>query len=492
VATFLKRLLAVVLVGSLVAVVAYATAMPNSTPGTTASSPAPAGGGAPAGKGRRGGASALPVPVLATAVVRKDIPVVLQGVGTARALQSVLVRPQVEGTVIRISVREGQEVKAGDLIAEMDPSTYKAQLDQMLAKRALTQTQLENAQRDYERYTKIPGVIAQKTVDTQLAQVKQFEAQIKADTAAVANAETQLGYTRIVAPISGRAGIRLIDEGNLVRGSDAGIVTISQLDPIAVQFTLPQQQLAQVNRALANGKVVAEALDADGRAVIDTGTLVVVDNQIDQQTGTVKMKAEFPNANRQLWPGQFTNVRVRVDTLANVVTIPIAAVQRGPNGTFAYVVTADNRAEMKPITLGLQTETEAVVTAGLEPQQTVVTSGFARLTDGANVTVQSAPDVAPPAGAGPQRKRDGNADGAKGGEGKAGEAKVPEGTAGGDGRAKGEWRGKGEGRGEGRGKRDATAKTDGAASNRRDAAQLLSPLRSFCARLRRRCWRRRR
>ncbi len=470
-ATFFKRLLAVGLVGSLVAVVAYATAMPNVAPGGVAGAPA---GVAPATKGagrRGGGAAGFPVPVLAAAVVRKDIPVVLQGVGTARALQSVLVRPQVEGTVIRISVREGQEVKAGDLIAEMDPSSFKAQLDQVMAKRALTQTQLDNAQRDYERYSKIPGVVPQKTVDTQLAQVKQLEAQIKADTATIANAETQLGYTRIVAPISGRAGIRMIDEGNLVRGNDAGIVTISQLQPIAVQFTLPQQQLAQVNRALANGKVVAEALDADGRVVIDTGALLVVDNQIDQQTGTVKMKAEFPNANRQLWPGQFTNVRVRVDTLASVVTIPVAAVQRGPNGTFAYVVTADNRAEMKPITLGLQTENEAVVTAGLEPQQTVVTSGFARLTDGANVTVQAAPDVAPAPATGPQRKRDSTADGARGGEGKG-----PEANAGGEGRAKGEWRGKGEGRGkreesEGRGKRDANAKSDGAASNRRDAAQ---------------------
>lgn len=398
-ATLFKRLLAVLLVGGLVGVVAYATLKPTLT---TTPAPSAKGNGGPGAAGQRGGGQ--PVPVLAAVAQRKNVPVVLQGIGTARALQSVLVRPQVDGTIQKLALKEGQEVNAGDLIAELDPSVYKAQLDQAVAKLALTQTQLDNARRDYDRYLKIPGVIAQKTVDTQQALVKQLEAQIKADNAAIVNAQTLLGYTRITAPISGRAGIRLVDEGNLVRAGDAGIVTISQLKPITVQFTLPQQQLAQVNRALAAGRVTVEALDIDGKSVIDTGVLQVVDNQVDAQTGTVRMKAEFPNATQQLWPGQFTTVRVQVDTLNEAVTVPMAAVQRGPSGTFLFVVTTGARVQAKPVTLGLLTETEAVITAGIDAGEQVVTSGFARLTDGAPVTVQAAPD-APPVAPAAQKKR---------------------------------------------------------------------------------------
>ncbi len=345
--------------------------------------------------------------MLVADVVRKDVPVLLEGVGTARPLKTVTVRPQVDGTILKIAFEEGQDIAEGELLAEIDPATYRAQRDQAVAKRVLTEKQLENARLDLARYQKIPGVVAEKTVDTQRAQVAQLEAQIKADAAAVAQAETVLGYTRITSPIAGRVGMRLVDEGNLVRAGDAGLAVITQIQPIAVLFTLPQQQLADVNRALAAGEVKVEALGTDGKSIVDSGVLKVVDNQIDQQTGTVRMKADFPNATRQLWPGQFANVRVRVDTLKDAVAIPLAAVQRGPSGTFVYVVDDEQRAAMRPVTLGLMTETDAVVTAGLDAGSRVVTTGFGRLSDGTKVRIgeepkpnaPAAPDAAPPAAA---------------------------------------------------------------------------------------------
>lgn len=392
-----KRLLAFVLVAALAGVVGYAIWKPEQVQQVFSGR-----GKDGQGKGRRGGGlgADFRVPVLAAPLKLTDVPVILDGVGTARALQSVTVKPQIDGKIVRIAFQEGQNIKAGDMIAEIDASVYKAQVEQLAAKRALTQTQLDNAKRDIERYLKIPGVIPQKTVDTQRALVEQLEAQVKADTAAINSAEATLGYTRITAPISGRAGMRLVDEGNLVRSGDAGIVVITQVQPISVLFTLPQQQLAQVTRALARGTVAVEALDADGRRVIDTGELKVVDNQVDQQTGTVKMKADFPNASLQLWPGQFTNIRVRVDVQKNVIAVPVAAVQRGPTGTYVYVVGADGKAEMRNVTLGLITETEAVVTAGLEPKGQVITSGFVRLTAGSPVEVQATPGEPSPVGPG--------------------------------------------------------------------------------------------
>ena len=198
--------------------------------------------------------------------------------------------------------------------------------------------------RDSERYARIPGVVAQKTVDTQTAQVAQLEAQMRADDAAIASARAVLDYTRITAPIDGRTGMRLVDEGNIVRAGDAGLVTITQLQPISVLFNLPQQQLQRVNRAQAQVAVAVEAIDADGKTVIDNGALQVVDNQVDQTTGTVRMKADFPNATMQLWPGQFVNVRLLVETLTQVVVVPTPAIQRGPNGAFVYVVGAEERA----------------------------------------------------------------------------------------------------------------------------------------------------
>lgn len=343
------------------------------------------GGG---GIGKRGGGFGgdAPVPVIGSTARLADVPIYLDGVGTARALNTVTVRPQVEGKLVKIHFREGQTVRRGDLLAEIDPTTYKAALDQALAKRALTQTQLDNARRDADRYAKIPGVVAQKTVDTQTALVAQLEAQVKADSATIASAQAILDYTRVLAPIDGRTGLRVVDEGNFVKsGADTGLVTITQVQPISVLFTLPQQQLATVNRAQATAPVAAQALDADGKTVLDSGALTVVDNNVDPATGTVRMKADFPNASLQLWPGQFVNVRLLVDTLKQVVVVPTPAIQRGPTGVFVYVVGAEDRVAIRPVQLAQQGDAETVVRTGVASGDRVVTSGFSRLQDGARV-----------------------------------------------------------------------------------------------------------
>jgi membrane fusion protein, multidrug efflux system len=356
--------------------------------------------------GRRAKAMAdAPVPIIDAPARVADVPVYLNGVGTTKARNTVTVRSQVDGKILSIKFKEGQDVKRGDVLAIVDPATYQAQLDQAVAKKALDEAQLSNAQRDLDRYAKLAAnVVAQKTIDTQQALVVQLTAQIKLDDAAIANAKAYLDYTTVVSPLDGRTGIRMIDEGNLVRAIDAnsGIVMITEVRPIAVVFTLPQQQLAQVNAASARGPVTVEALDADGKTALDHGTLLVVDNQVDQTTGTVRMKAEFANANLQLWPGQFVNVRVLTDTLKQVVIVPTPAVQRGPNGTFAYVVQADQRVALRPITVGLQTETTAVITKGIDAADRVVTTGFARLKDGARVSVMRGEDQ-PAAGAEPAK-----------------------------------------------------------------------------------------
>jgi len=362
----------------------------------------------PAGRGLRDNG---PVPVIAALTRRADVPVYLDGVGTTRALNTVTVRPQVEGKLISVAFKEGQDVKRGQVLARIDPTTYQAQLDQALAKKAQTEAQLGNAKRDVERYLRLAqsNSVAQQQLDTQKATVAQLEAQAKLDQAAIDNAKAVLAYTTITAPYDGRTGIRLVDEGNVVRASDAtGIVVITQLQPIAVLFTLPQQQVADVNRAFARGPLLVDAFAADNKTVVDKGVLQVVDNQVDQSTGTVRLKAEFPNATFQLWPGQFVNVRLLVDTLREVVVAPTAAVQRGPNGTFAYVVQEDSTVAVRPVTVSQQDETQAVIASGLGAGDRVVTTGFARLTAGTRVTVtdaESTPAPSAPPTAEPRRDR---------------------------------------------------------------------------------------
>ena len=345
--------------------------------------------------GRRGGGapSIDPVPVLASAARTADVPVYLDGVGTAKALNTVTVRAQVDGKLINISFTEGQEVPKGYVLAKIDPVTYQAAYDQTVAKKAQDEAQLANARLDLERYTRLmaTNAVNKQQLDTQKALVSQLEAQVNLDQASIDNARAILSYTDIIAPITGRTGIRLVDEGNLVRAADTtGIVILTQLKPISVFFSLPQQNLPDLTKGMAEGPLPVDALTADGKSALDKGKVLVIDNQVDQTTGTVKLKAEFPNADLQLWPGQFVNARVLIDTLRQVVVVPTAAIQRGPNGTFVYVVKDDNTVTVRPVTLTQQDDVRAVVATGLRPGERVVTTGFARLTEATQVTVSSA------------------------------------------------------------------------------------------------------
>ena len=339
-----------------------------------------------------------PVPVLVAAASKADVPVYLDAVGTIKALNTVTVRPQVDGKLLSVGFKEGQDVAKGGVLAKIDPTIYQAQLDQAKAKKAQDEAQLANSRIDLDRYEKLAttNAINRQQADTQRALVAQNAALVQADQAAIDNMQAMLGYTTVTSPIDGRTGIRMVDEGNLVRAADtaSAIVVITQLKPIAVLFNLPQQELNQVNNAFAKGPLAVDAQRSDNDAVIDRGTLRVVDNQVDQSTGTVKLKAEFPNADLQLWPGQFVNVRLLIDTLKQVVVIPTGAVQRGPNGTFVYVVKDDDTVAMRPINVQKQDETQTVVASGLTPPERVVTTGFARLAEGSKIAVGSA-DGAP-------------------------------------------------------------------------------------------------
>src|SRR4051794_30910664 len=249
-----------------------------------------------------------PAPVLAAGAVVSDVPIYLDAVGNTRALNTVTVRPQVGGQIVKIGFKEGQDVKKGFVLAEIDPRTYQAQYDQAIATKAKDEATLANARIDLDRYVKLAAANSgsKQQADTQRALVAQLEAQVQADTAAIDNARTMLSYTKITSPIDGRTGIRLVDEGNLVQANDTnGIVVITQVKPIAVLFNLPQQQFQQVNAAFSKGPLRVDALGGDNRTTVDQGTLQVIDNQMDQTTGTIRMKAEFPNAKLQLWPGQF-------------------------------------------------------------------------------------------------------------------------------------------------------------------------------------------
>jgi len=360
-------------------------------------------GGDQAQRARRWARPEGAVPVVASEAKLANVPVWLEGVGSAKARNLVTVRPQVDGKILSIHFKEGQDVKEGDLLAKIDPVTYKAQLDQAIAKKALDESQLANARRDLERYNQLSSnVIAAKTVDTQRALVAQLEAQIKQDDAAIENARAILNYATVVAPISGRTGMRLIDVGNLVRASDAGIVVITEVQPISVVFTLPQQELPAINRAIAKRALKVEALETDSKNVLDTGELQVIDNQVDQQTGTIRLKADFPNKDLQLWPGQFVNVRLLLDTLEQVVVVPTSAVQRGPEGAFVYVIDAENKARVRKVAISQQDERLAVVTAGVAAADRVVTTGFARLKEGAEVSVGEPPNAVPADNPAPQ------------------------------------------------------------------------------------------
>ncbi len=388
--------------------------------------------------GGRGPRPDLTVPVLAAMPRIQDVPVYLDGVGSVRALNTVTVRSQVDGKLIAVNFTEGQDVKKGDVLGEIDPVIYKAQYDQAVAKKAQDEAQLANARLDLIRYQQLAASNAgsKQQADTQRATVAQQEALVNSDQAAIDNAQATLGYTKIIAPLSGRAGLRQVDQGNIIHAADVtGLVIITQLQPIAVQFSLPQQQIVRVNAASAKGSLAVDVFGNDGTTVVDTGKLAGIDNQVDPTTGTLKLKAEFPNANFQLWPGQFVNVRLKVETIPKATVVPTSAVQRGPAGTFSYVIGGDDIVHAKPVVVTQQNETDAVIASGLSPSDRVVTTGFANLAEGSKVVV-GRDDQTPTADLAP-RKRQTKGGGQKDGQVKDGQAKDGQGKDG-----QGERRGK--------------------------------------------------
>lgn len=331
------------------------------------------------------------VPVQADQAKTGDFPIYLNGLGIVQAFYSVTIRARVDGELQQVYFQEGQSVEKGNLIAQIDPRPYQAQLDQARAKKAQDEAQLASARLMLQRDSQLINnkVIDQQTYDTQKYATDQLQALVQADQGAIDNAQTQLDYTRLVAPIYGRVGIRLVDPGNIVHSSDTGgIVTINQVQPISVLFTLPQQDLGKVRDALHQNKALqVVALDRDNSSALSNGTLAVLDNQIDSTTATVKLKATFDNTDLRLWPGQFVNVRLLLGTKSDAVTVPASAVQRGPNGMYVYSISPDNKAEMRPVTVGSTEDNRTLVESGLQGGDRIVVDGQYRLQPGATVEI---------------------------------------------------------------------------------------------------------
>ena len=326
--------------------------------------------------------------VEASAAKRRDVPIYLEGLGTVQAYYTVTITARVDGQLQKVGFVEGQSVAKGALIAQIDPRPYQAALDQALAMKAKDSAQLHSAQQDLQRYAVLApqDLTSKQTLDAQRALVAELQAQIKGDEATIENARTQLAYTTLTAPIEGRTGIRLVDPGNNVHASDTtGIVVLTQVQPISFIFTLPEDELPALSRALAAGPVAVAAMSRDEKTELDHGTLVLIDNQIDQTTGTVRLKATFPNSANKLWPGQFLNARVLVETARNAVTIPSAAVQRGPAGVFTYVVKPDSTVEARPLQIGAESGALTLVSKGINDGEIVVTSNQYRLQPGAQI-----------------------------------------------------------------------------------------------------------
>jgi multidrug efflux system membrane fusion protein len=343
--------------------------------------------------GGQGGGSA-PIPVTVVRVQKTDFPVYLNGLGTVQPYDTVTVRSRVDGQIIKVAFRQGQMVKEGDIVVQIDPRPYQAALDQVVSKKDQDEANLKNAKLNLDRYVTLAqkDYASKQQVDTQQATVDQLTAQIKGDQAAIENAQTQLSYTTIKAPLSGRTGFRLIDPGNIVHASDqSGIVTIVQLQPISVVFTAPEEDVPQINRALEKGIVSVKALSSDGLRTLSEGRLALVNNEVDQASGTIRMKATFANKDSVLWPGLSVSTRLLVDTLKQVATVPDDAVQRGPNGLYAFVVSDDNKAEVQAITVSQSGDGASVVERGLTPGQKVVVAGQYRLQAGSVVQPSEAP-----------------------------------------------------------------------------------------------------
>jgi membrane fusion protein, multidrug efflux system len=362
---------------------------------------APGGGGK--GQGRQGGAAGFVVPVVVAKTVRGDLPVYFNGLGTVTAFNTVTVRSRVDGQITKINFKEGQSVRQGEDLVDIDSRPFQVQLEQAEGQLAKDQAQLRDVQVNYERFQLLykEGVIPKQQVDTQGSQVGMFEGSIKGDQGAIDSAKLQIVYSHVTAPISGRIGLRLVDVGNIVHATDAnGLLVITQLQPIAVIFSLPQDQLPQVASKLQKGdQLVVEAYDRDDTSKIESGKLLTIDNQIDTSTGTYKLKAVFNNDRNILFPNQFVNVHLLADIKKNLVIVPSSAIQRGPQGTYVYVVQNGDTAKIQSVTIAQTTADSVGLSAGLNAGDLVVVDGQDKLQDGSKVNPTSAPNAQSATGA---------------------------------------------------------------------------------------------
>jgi multidrug efflux system membrane fusion protein len=348
-------------------------------PSADAQSPPPSGSG---------------VPVTAGTVETTDVPVFLSAIGTVQAFNMVTIKSRVDGQIVTVAFSEGQDVKAGTALIQIDPRPYQALLDQAMATKQKDEAQLASAQSDLVRWAELvpQGVKSRQTYDQQKALVQQYQATIKADEAQIETARLNLSYADIRAPIDGRLGMRLVDAGNMVRATDAaGLVTISQLKPIFVSFTVPQENLHKIHEKKAGGELTVLAFGSDNKTQLAEGKLSVIDNAIDQPTGTIRIKATFANADERLWPGEFVNVRLILSVRKGAPTVPAQTVQDGPNGRYAYVIKEDGTVERRPVEVIAVQDGLAVIGKGLAVGDKVVVEGQYRLTNGARVKVEAKP-----------------------------------------------------------------------------------------------------
>ena len=381
-------------------------------------------GGGGGGRGGGGRGPLGPVPVVLSKVGRSSIPVYLNGLGNVTAFYTVTVKSRVDGQIMKVDFNEGDLVKEGQVLIEVDPRPYQVQLELAQGTLARDRALLDNAKVDLERYKMLlaTDAIPKQQLDTQTALVAQYEGTIKQDTANIDNAKLQLIYAQVTAPITGVVGLRLVDPGNIVHAADAnGMVVLTQLQPISVLFTIPEDSLPQVVQKLrAGAHLPADAYNRDNSKRLASGTLVTLDNQIDSTTGTSKLKAVFPNTDNALFPQQFVNIRLLVDTLGNQMVVPNVAIQNGQQGTFVYTVDEDSKVHLKPVQVGISTEAISQILGGLTESDRVVVDGTDRLIEGATVRVRKAGELDNPAGFDPTAGGGGGSGRGKGGRGKNG------------------------------------------------------------------------
>jgi membrane fusion protein, multidrug efflux system len=330
------------------------------------------------------------VPVVAGIVSSHDVPMYLRGVGTVIAYNTDIVRSQIQGQITQIAFAEGQTVRAGDLLAQIDPRPYQAQLDQMTATRGRDQAQLTNALANLDRYSQLQakGYATAQLLDTQKAQVAQLQNAIKSDEALIEQAEVQLGYTRLTSPIAGITGVRQVDVGNIIHSTDPnGLVVVTQVEPISLIFTLPETDLPKIQQQMAKGPLTVLAYSQDDKIKLDEGKLDLINNEILQTTGTIQLKAEFPNTSHRLWPGELVNARLLLDTRHDGLTVPAGVVQQGQQGAYAYVIKPNNTVEIRTITVTQVSNGQALIDSGLAANEQVVVDGQYKLQPGSQVTI---------------------------------------------------------------------------------------------------------